>query len=115
MKKTLIVSALLTLALIGGVPSYQQLCDAIKTPPGWQAEKCEGMKINNPMMGEVVSATQVFRHDGKKFEVVIASGMQAMDAWSPFMNGVEMESDEGLLKIKKISTVSMSGSPMKSK
>jgi len=84
------------------LPDYQTLCSALAEMPGWTAEeKCDGMKMAGPM-GEIVTATRIFRQGDATLEVAVMSGMQAAMAWSTFATGVEMESDEALMKTRKM-------------
>ena len=104
MKKAAWTLCLTTLlALAGNLPSYQELCDVLEAPAGWTAAgECEGMKMNNPMMGEMVTASRTFTEGEKKLELSVISGMQAMGMWAPFMTGMEMETNDELIKIEKI-------------
>jgi len=101
--KEWIVSALIGTTLLGaGVPEYKAICDSLGEIAGWQADKCEGTKMSNPMMGEMVSANRSYRAGEKHLNVTVVSGMQAMGMWAPFMSGTQVENDEALMKIEQI-------------
>ena len=101
--KQWIVSALIGATLLGaGVPDYKVVCDALGNIEGYQAEKCEGTKMSNPMMGEMVSANRSYTAGEKHLNVTVVSGMQAMGMWAPFMSGTQVENDEALMKIEQI-------------
>ncbi len=106
MKRLGIVSAGMllaaTIAFAGDLPDYKSLCNAIGKIEGWSATKCEGMKMLNPMMGEVVTAQKSFKKNGKLLDLSVISGMQAMMMWAPYSAGTQIESDEALVKIEKI-------------
>jgi hypothetical protein len=102
MKKLCMVLAMTVAIAVAGLPSYQDLCQAVTPPEGWSVEgKCDGMRMSGPM-GEVVSATKRFVSGEKSLEVAVISGMQAMGLWAPFMTGMEMENDETLVKVEKV-------------
>ena len=89
-------------AVVGGLPEYKELCSALGAIPGWTAqEKCEGMKMTGPM-GEFVTATQQYVQNNASLKVVVMSGMQAAMMWNTYASGMQMESDEALMKIEKI-------------
>ncbi len=91
-----------TLSFAGNLPDYKELCGAMADLGGWSASQCEGMKVVNPMMGEVVTAQRSYEKDGKRLDVSVLSGMQATMMWAPYSAGTMMESDEALVKVEKI-------------
>jgi hypothetical protein len=106
MKKfaTALASLVLTVSIsaAGALPGYKALCEEMGEIPGWSLTQCEGMKMVNPMMGEVVTATKTYIKGEKRLEVTVVSGMQAMMMWGPYATGTTMENDEALVKIEKI-------------
>ncbi len=101
--KYILASALTTtLTLAGNLPGYKALCDQLGNLKGWEVSKCDGMKMTNPMFGEVVTANKNYTHKGQSLNVNIVSGMQAMMMWAPFATGTQIENDENLIKLEKI-------------
>jgi len=99
--KKLILILILAIAAFAKDVSYKELCQTLPEINGYKASKCTGMQMQNPMFGKVVSATRDYSKDKKHFTINIATGMQAMAAWTPFMMGMEIENDEQLIKITK--------------
>ena len=103
--KRILITLILTLgigAFARNLPEYKTLC--IQLPPleGWTAAECNGMKMSNPMLGEVVTASRSYTKDGKSVEVSVLSGMQAAMTWAPYQTGMIIENDEELMKVKTI-------------
>ncbi|WP_300369018.1 hypothetical protein [Hydrogenimonas sp.] len=103
-KTTLLVGVTLLAAALeaGALPDYKVLCDKIGDIPGWTMSQCEGMKMTNPMMGDVVTATKSYTKGDATIETTVVSGMQAMMMWGPYSTGTEVENDEALVKIEKV-------------
>ena len=105
MKKSVSLAALLlagTLAL-AGTPDFKTLCGELGAISGWTGSQCDGMKMNNPMMGgEMVTASKTYTKGEGVMQVSVVSGMQAMMMWGPYASGTEMENDEALMKIETI-------------
>ncbi|BDY12843.1 hypothetical protein [Hydrogenimonas cancrithermarum] len=91
-----------TLALGANLPNYKTLCEELGEIPGWSLTKCEGMKMVNPMMGEVVTAAKTYTKGDSSLEVTVVSGMQAMMMWGPYAAGTTIENDEALVKLETI-------------
>ncbi|HHD77401.1 MAG TPA: hypothetical protein ENK93_00370 [Campylobacteraceae bacterium] len=91
-----------TLAVAGNLPGYKVLCNQLENLKGWEVSKCDGMKMTNPMFGEMVTASKNYTKGDKSVEVSVVSGMQAMMTWAPFQTGMTMENDEQLVKVEKI-------------
>jgi hypothetical protein len=87
---------------LAGMPDYQTICGALEGLPGWSKEdKCDGMRMSGPM-GEMVTATQKYTKGEGSLELTVVSGMQAAMLWSTYASGMEMETDEILVKVQKI-------------
>jgi len=89
-------------AFAGNLPEYRALCEQLPHLKGWQEQKCEGMKMANPMIGEMVTASKSYSQGDRSLEVSVLSGMQAMMAWAPYQTGTMIETDESLMKVEKI-------------
>ncbi|WP_456322566.1 hypothetical protein [Hydrogenimonas sp.] len=103
MKKFIMVLALAaSIALAGNLPDYKDLCRELGEIPGWSLTKCEGMKIVNPMMGEMVTAAKTYTKGDARLDVTAVSGTQAIMMWGPYAAGTTMENDEAFVKVEKI-------------
>ncbi|WP_457596904.1 hypothetical protein [Hydrogenimonas sp.] len=105
MRRTLTTLAALAWAatsLLAGLPDYKTLCHDLPDLSGWQADECEGMKMTNPMFGEVVSASRSYTKGDATLQVMVVSGMQAMMMWGPYQSGTTIETDEGFMKLETI-------------
>ncbi len=98
----LTLSCLLVTTAWADLPDDKTLCDHLSEIPGWNAASCEGIKMNSPMMGEVVTASRTYRRGEAVMQASVVSGMQAAMMWAPYAAGMQMESDEALVKIEKV-------------
>lgn len=104
MKRKFMVLAM-TLALgafAGNLPEYKTLCTQLPSIEGWHVSRCDGMKMTNPMFGEVVTASKTYASGDKSVETAVVSGMQAMMMWAPYQSGTQVENDESLMKVETI-------------
>ncbi|WP_353661709.1 hypothetical protein [Hydrogenimonas sp. SS33] len=97
-----LLTALSLSAFAGSLPDYKTLCADFPDVSGWKITKCDGMKMTNPMFGEVVTATKSYTKGGSRADISILSGMQAMMMWAPYQSGTTMESDDELMKVETI-------------
>ncbi len=84
------------------LPSHALLCQQLVDMPGWRGAPCEGMKGNNPMMGEFVTATRTYNRGEESLHVTVVSGIQARMMWSPYADGTQVENADFLVKITTI-------------
>ncbi len=89
-------------AVAANLPGYDVLCQQLPQLKGWKATKCDGMKMTNPIFGEVVTASKTYTKGDSSLNVSVLSGMQAMMAWAPYQTGTMIETDESLMKVEKI-------------
>jgi len=97
-----LLTALSLSAFAGNLPDYKTLCADFPDIGGWKVTKCDGMKMTNPMFGEVVTAAKTYTKGDSEADVSVLSGMQAMMMWAPFAMGTQIENDENLIKLEKI-------------
>ena len=102
MRSLLIVICSLSLLLISpsfasDLPSYEGLCKKLVDLPGWKGEKCDGIRASTPA-GDLVSAHRRYTKDGRRLEVSVIVGSQAIALWAPFTQRIVVETGEQLLK-----------------
>ena len=98
----LYLSSLAAMEESATLPDYKVLCDRLADMTDWQASQCEGMKVDNPMMGEFVTASRTYTRGRQRIQVTIVSGIQARMMWSPYAAGTQVENAESLVKITKM-------------
>ena len=82
------------------LPSYERLCGKLVDLSGWKGEKCDGIRASTPA-GDLVSAHRRYTKGGKRLEVSVIVGSQAIAMWAPFTQKIVVETGEQLLKTFK--------------
>ncbi len=89
-------------AFAGNLPEYRSLCMQFPDLGGWKVSECDGMKMTNPMFGEVLTASKTYTSGDKSVDVSVLSGMQAMMMWAPYQSGTTIENENELMKVETI-------------
>ena len=90
-----------SVAMAGGVPSYQDLCKDLKDLPGWKARQCTGMTVETPQ-GKMTMAMRSYSRGQQELQVSVVVGTSAAANWAPFESGVQVDTPEQFVKLTQV-------------